>query len=49
MADSNDLVAAVAGHRPGDEVKLTVKRGSDTLQLTVTLGTQPAQRSANGG
>ena len=49
VADSNDRVAAVAGHRPGDEVTLTVKRGSDTLHLTVTLGTQPAQRSANGG
>ena len=49
VADSNDLVAAVAAHRPGDEVKLTVKRGSDTLHLTVTLGTQPAQRSGSGG
>ena len=49
VADSNDLVAAVAAHRPGDQVQLTVKRGSETRQLTVTLGTQPAQPTAGGG
>jgi putative serine protease PepD len=43
VSDSNGLVAAIAAHRPGDKVQLTVKRGSQTLHLTVTLGTQPAQ------
>ena len=43
IGDSTDLVAAIASHQPGDEVKLTVKRGSQTLHPTVTLGTQPAQ------
>ena len=33
VADSNDLVAAIAAHQPGDQVKLTVKRGSQTLHL----------------
>jgi putative serine protease PepD len=45
---ANDLVAAVAGHQPGDKVPFTVQRGSKTLQVTVTLGTQPAQSAAGG-
>ena len=48
VADSNDLVAAIAAHQPGDRVQLTVKRGSDTVQVTVTLGTQPASSGAGG-
>jgi putative serine protease PepD len=49
IADSNGLVAAIADHDPGDQIKLTVRRGSDTLTLTATLGTQPTTRSASGG
>ena len=45
---SSDLVAAIADHAPGDQVKLTVRRGSQTLERTVTLGTQPAQTAAAG-
>jgi len=45
---SNDLVAAIATHKPGDKVTLTVRRGSDTTDLTVTLGTQPTQASSSG-
>jgi putative serine protease PepD len=41
----NDLVAAIAGHAPGDKVAITVTRGSQTVALTVTLGTQPARSS----
>jgi putative serine protease PepD len=41
--DSNDLVAAIAGHHPGDTVTLTVRRGASTLHLTAKLGTQPTQ------
>ena len=48
VADSNDLVAAIAAHQPGDRVQLTAKRGSDTVQVTVTLGTQPASSGAGG-
>jgi putative serine protease PepD len=48
IAGSNDLVAAIATHRPGDKVQLTVKRGSSTEHLTVTLGTQPTQAASNG-
>ena len=45
---SSDLVAAIADHAPGDQVKVTVRRGSQTLERTVTLGTQPAQTAAAG-
>jgi putative serine protease PepD len=44
----NDLVAAIANHKPGDEVTVTVQRGSDTTELTVTLGTQPTQATSSG-
>jgi putative serine protease PepD len=43
VSDSSGLVAAIASHRPGDKVDVTVRRGSQTLHLTVTLGTQPAK------
>jgi putative serine protease PepD len=48
VADSNDLVAAIAAQQPGDRVQLTVRRGSQTVQVTVTLGTQPASSGAGG-
>jgi putative serine protease PepD len=41
VTDSNDLVAAIATHQPGDKVQITVRRGSSTERFTVTLGTQP--------
>jgi putative serine protease PepD len=43
---SNDLVAAIASHQPGDRVKLTVRRGSNLLTIGVTLGTQPTAAAA---
>jgi putative serine protease PepD len=46
ITGSGDLVAAVAGRHPGDQVTLTVHRGSDTLTLTATLGTQPTTRGS---
>ena len=48
VQNANDLVAAIASHRPGDKVAVTVERSSKTVQLTVTLGTQPAQSSTGG-
>jgi putative serine protease PepD len=45
---TNDLVAAIATHQPGDKVTVTVRRGSDTSDLTVTLGTQPTQATSAG-
>jgi putative serine protease PepD len=45
---TNDLVAAIATHHPGDHVQLTVRRGSRTIELTATLGTQPTQATSTG-
>jgi putative serine protease PepD len=45
---TNDLVAAIATHKPGDRVALAVRRGSQTVELTVTLGTQPTQATSPG-
>jgi putative serine protease PepD len=45
---TNDLVAAIATHQPGDHVQLTVRRGSQTVKLTATLGTQPTQATTTG-
>jgi putative serine protease PepD len=44
ITGSSDLVAAIAGRHPGDRLQLTVRRGSNTLTLTATLGTQPTSR-----
>jgi S1-C subfamily serine protease len=38
---SNDLQAAVADRKPGDKVRLTLKRGSTTKTAEVTLGERP--------
>jgi putative serine protease PepD len=45
---SNDLVAAIATHKPGEHVTVSVRRGSQTTKLTVTLGTQPTQATPSG-
>jgi len=45
---TNDLVAAIATHQPGDHVQLTVKRGWQTVKLSATLGTQPTQATSTG-
>jgi putative serine protease PepD len=41
IGSSDALVAAVDSHKPGDQVTLTVKRGGDTSQIKVKLGTRP--------
>jgi putative serine protease PepD len=45
---TNDLVATIATHRSGDRVTATVRRGSQTIKVTVTLGTQPSQPTSSG-
>jgi putative serine protease PepD len=45
---TNDLVATIAAHKPGDRVTATVRRGSKTIKVTVTLGTQPTQPTSSG-
>jgi len=46
VADANALTAAVGEHQPGDTIKVTVKRGGSTVQLSVKLGTRPASTTA---
>jgi putative serine protease PepD len=46
VAQADDVVTAVAGAKPGHEVKLGVVRDGDQRDVTVTLGTRPA--SAGG-
>jgi putative serine protease PepD len=44
----DDLVGAIATRKPGDKVTATVRRGSATTDVTVTLGTQPTQATSSG-
>jgi S1-C subfamily serine protease len=39
---ADDLAAAIAGKSPGTKVEIKIKRGSETLTKTVTLGNRPA-------
>ncbi len=43
VADANALAAAVATHKPGETVKVTIERGGAQQTVTATLGTQPQQ------
>jgi putative serine protease PepD len=47
ISGSSDLVAAIAAKAPGDKVDVTVRRGSGSRTLTVTLGTQPKSQSSS--
>ena len=46
VENANQLTAAVSGHRPGDELRLTVTRNGSTVQLEATLATRPATTTA---
>jgi S1-C subfamily serine protease len=41
VTSDSGLVALIAGHRPGDRVRLVIGRGQTTQALTVTLGARP--------
>jgi putative serine protease PepD len=43
IAGTEDLIAAIAAAQPGDTVKLEIERGSKASEITVKLGTQPAE------
>ncbi|MEA2137223.1 MAG: hypothetical protein QOG56_373 [Solirubrobacteraceae bacterium] len=43
VTTSTDVAAAVGAAKPGDSVKLAIRRGADERALTVRLGTRPAQ------
>jgi putative serine protease PepD len=42
----NQFIATIANYSPGDTVTFTVKRGGSTMQVKVTLGTQPGTASS---
>ncbi|MGH8975558.1 MAG: S1C family serine protease [Acidimicrobiia bacterium] len=42
VSDAGDVSDAVRKHKPGDELKVTVARGSERQTLTVRLGERPA-------
>jgi putative serine protease PepD len=41
IGSADALVSAVDGHKPGDQVTLKVRRGGDTSDIKVKLGTRP--------
>ena len=41
LNDNHPLTSVLENYKPGDTVKLTVQRGSQTLTLTLTLATRP--------
>ncbi len=43
VADPEDLVAAIAAAEPGDTVKLEIERDAKASEVSVKLGTQPAE------
>lgn len=43
LKQENSLRYVLTQHQPGDTVTLTVRRGNDELQLSLTLGTRPAE------
>ena len=42
ISSINQLRDAIAAHKPGDKIRLTVYRGAKKTSVTVTLGRQPA-------
>jgi putative serine protease PepD len=43
ISGTEDLIAAIAAAQPGDTVKLEVERDSKSSEISVKLGTQPAE------
>jgi PDZ domain-containing protein len=41
VSTSTDLIALIQAHRPGETAQMTVKRGDQSLTLTVPLGESP--------
>jgi putative serine protease PepD len=46
IASTEDLIAAIAAHEPGESVTLKIESGSSSSSVKVTLGAQPAETSA---
>jgi S1-C subfamily serine protease len=48
IASMNDVIEAINAKKPGEEVELTILRGGQTKQATVTLGDRPASIEKTG-
>jgi S1-C subfamily serine protease len=48
ISSTEQFIATIDGYSPGDTVSLTVKRGGQTKQIKLKLGTRP-QAAPNGG
>jgi len=48
VGSPDDLVAAIAGHRAGDTVKLSIVRDGKAKEISVTLGDRKAMDKAEG-
>jgi putative serine protease PepD len=48
VTDPEDLVAAIGAAVPGDTVKLEIERESESTEVTLKLGTQPAESGQSG-
>jgi S1-C subfamily serine protease len=46
VTESADVAAALTARRPGDRVRVDVRRGGRERSITVTLGTRPEQASS---
>ncbi|MNX92761.1 putative serine protease HtrA [compost metagenome] len=42
---ARDLIAAMARHKPGDRITMTVQRGKRRQEVTMTLGTMPERET----
>ena len=42
LTDESEIYRVLQVHKPGDKVTLAIARGNQTLNLTVTLGSQPS-------
>ncbi|WP_320672725.1 S1C family serine protease [Patulibacter defluvii] len=49
ITSADDVVSTVEGKKPGDKVKVQVKRGDKDVDVTVTLGRRPDNADANAG
>ena len=43
VTGADDVIDIVAGHKPGDSVKITIQRGDDSQEMSVTLAARPDQ------
>ena len=49
VKDNQDLLARIAARKPGETVKLEIRRGDETIKLDVTLTTRPVSFAEQGG